>query len=164
VGTINLERSVLIVEDVDDKFRDVTRVIEQLFGHDLVLHRATNLNDAEDMLAQAEWSLLLLDLSMDITETKSVDTSSGHASLGGLDILERMSLLRISIPTILVTGFDSFQDSDRFGNTITHLPDVERLAKDWIDASYIGYVRYGPTRWDKRLRMLLSKWNSKWMS
>lgn len=150
---------VLVVEDVDQKYQEVVQVLYSVIDPATLIERAPNLNRAEDLLSEGPWILMLLDLSMDITDAKSLDTSSGHASLGGLDILERMGLLRISIPTILVTGFDSFQDSDRFENTITHLPDVERLAKDWIGPSYLGYVRYGPPNWERRLRTVLSKWN-----
>nr|WP_131588876.1 hypothetical protein [Sphingomonas melonis] len=151
---------ILIVEDVLRKYTDVLSVLESaVAGASLHVQRAENLNAAEDMISEEVWSLLLLDLSMDISESESIDTSSGHATLGGLDILERMALLKIVIPTILVTGFDSFQDSDRFQNSITYLPDIERLAKQWLGAAYRGYVRYGSSKWDSRLRTLIMKWN-----
>ncbi len=147
----------LIVEDVDQKFDDICDVVRGCLGEALEISRATHLNSAEDLLTEQPWDLLLLDLSMDITESKSFDFSSGHATLGGLDVLERMALLKIALPTVLVTGFDSFQDTDRFQNAITYLKDIERLSLNWLGESYLGYVRYGPEGWDKKLRIILTK-------
>lgn len=152
---------VLVVEDVDQKYSDVHSVTCAALGDGVDVVRATNLNMAEDLLEDGIWDLLLLDLSMDISDSRSFDFSSGHATLGGLDVLERMALLKINISTVLVTGFDSFQDSDRFQNSITYSKDIDRLARDWIGPSYLGYVRYGPGGWDKKLRSLLVKWGFK---
>lgn len=148
---------ILFVEDVDQKFDEVLSLVERTINIKST-HRARNLNEAEDAVMSLEPDLLVLDLSMDISATGSFDLSSGHATLGGLDILERMALMKISIPTVLVTGFDSFQDPDRFDNAIMNLSDVDGLAEGWIGSSYLGRVRYGAENWQTELEKILTQW------
>lgn len=149
--------TILIVEDVDTKYRDVltelgSRVPEQLHM------RAENLNDAEDLLMEGDWSLLVLDLSMDIAASGSMDLGSGHATLAGLDVVERVALLKLRVPIIIVTGFDSFQDPDRFDNTIMSMADVDTIVRSLIGDLYFGCVRYGRENWRNDLADALSNW------
>ena len=89
---------MLIVEDVDTKFDDVHAIVQRCLPEIAETVRASNLNEAEDRIMLGPWDLLVLDLSMDIAAHASPDYSSGHASLGGLDVLERMALLKINEP------------------------------------------------------------------
>lgn len=151
---------ILFVEDVDSKFEDVSAVVVDAIGGDHIIARVTNLNDAEDSLDSGEFDLIVLDLSVDINSNGSVQ-GNGHATLGGLDVMERMSLLKNSNPVVVVTGFDSFQDPDRFNNAIMNLADIDRLATDWLGSSYIGCVRYGSGNWSRQLARLLGRWRKK---
>lgn len=153
--------NVLIVEDVDTKYAEVRTVVASVLPADAAYSRASNLNEAEDAVMEGSWDLVVLDLSMDIAQNGSVDFSAGHASLGGLDVLERMSLLKIDHPTVLVTGFDSFQDSDRFDNAIMNLSDIDALASDWLGKSYLGCIRYGSEGWATKLARALKAWSKR---
>jgi CheY-like chemotaxis protein len=150
--------NILIIEDVDSKFADVRLLLADNLGTDCQFRRASNLNEAEDAIVEEGWDLVIVDLSMDINGSGSVQ-GAGHATLGGLDVLERMSLLKLDHPVILVTGFDSFQDPDRFDNAIMNLADIDGLAVSWLGKSYVGYVRYGPDGWAKRLARMLQQWS-----
>lgn len=152
--------TILIVEDVDTKYRDVLTELEShVPGH---FHtRAENLNDAEDLLMEGAWSLLLLDLSMDIAASGSMDLGSGHATLAGLDVVERVALLKLRVPIIIVTGFDSFQDPDRFDNTIMSMADVDTIVRSLIGDLYFGCVRYGQENWRGELGSALLNWVDK---
>jgi CheY-like chemotaxis protein len=150
--------TILIVEDVDDKYVDVVRCFRRHATGSPDVVRAENLNDAEDEVMKSGWSLMILDISMDISPSGSADYSAGHATMGGLDVLERMYLLKLDIPTVLVTGFDSFQDADRFDNAIMNLGDVDALAKGWLGAAYLGCVRYGTANWEVALGNIIQKW------
>lgn len=151
---------VLILEDVDSKYEDVKKQIESCLSTPLEIARASNLNDAEDAVCDEYWDLVVVDLSMDINGNGSIQ-GAGHASLGGLDVLERMSLLKLNLPVLVVTGFDSFQDTDRFDNAIMNLSDINGLAKNWLGSCYIGCVRYGVDNWSRQLAKLIQKWNKK---
>lgn len=149
---------ILIIEDVQSKFDEVSSLLAKTLNKQLALTRATNLNEAEDLIMEEGWDLVIVDLSMDINGSGSVQ-GAGHATLGGLDVLERMHLLKIDHPIILVTGFDSFQDADRFNNAIMNLTDISQLASEWLGSAYIGHVRYGIEGWSKRFTRMLQLWS-----
>lgn len=151
---------ILIIEDVDSKFEDVCSLIAAHAPADAYVERAHNLNQAEDAIVHEGWNLVIVDLSMDINGNGSVQ-GAGHATLGGLDVLERMSLLKLEHPVILVTGFDSFQDPDRFDNAIMNLADINGQAVRWLGNAYVGYVRYGTNDWSRRFARLLQQWSKK---
>jgi CheY-like chemotaxis protein len=152
---------VLIVEDVETKLADVRALAEALLPDDSLFKIATNLNDAEDAIMEKTWDLVILDLSMDISRCGSVGFSGGHAALAGLDVLERMSLFKLDPPTILVTGFDSFQDIDRFDNAIMNRADIDALAAEYLGSAYLGCVRYGANDWERQFTQRIVKWRGK---
>ncbi len=151
---------ILIIEDVDSKHSDVCDILSKTFSPSPQFSRAANLNDGEDAIMKECWDLIIVDLSMDINSNGSIQ-GAGHATLGGLDILERMALLKIDHPVILVTGFDSFQDPDRFDNAIMNLSDISNLAERWLGAAYIGAVRYGIDGWAQKFKRILQQWKRK---
>lgn len=152
----NRLKSVLVVEDVETKFRDIVEVLSAVDG--VVYERAENLNDAEDRLMGGEWQLVILDLSMDIAASGSMDLGSGHATLAGLDVVERVALLKLAVPIVIVTGFDSFQDPDRFDNSIMLVDDIDKVVLALIGDLYFGCVRYGHDGWRSKLRDALLRW------
>lgn len=107
------------------------------------------------------WDLVILDLSMDISSSGSIGFSGGHATLAGLDVLERMSLFKLDPPTILVTGFDSFQDIDRFDNAIMNRTDIDALAAEYLGTNYLGCVRYGANDWVRQFTQKILRWRGK---
>ncbi|MER9317045.1 hypothetical protein NKI31_16325 [Mesorhizobium sp. M0659] len=150
-------RRVLVAEDVDGKFADLINVISDTISPDECV-RARNLNDAEDLLMNEVWSLLILDLSMDISASGSMDLGSGHATLAGIDVVERISLLKMNVPVLIVTGFDSFQDPDRFDNDIMYIDDVDKLIGGLLGNYHLGIIRYGRDDWREELINILSVW------
>lgn len=151
---------ILIIEDIDKKYGDVVDILQQILGINLDFTRAANLNDGEDAIMEECWDLVIVDLSMDINGNGSIQ-GAGHATLGGLDVLERMALLKIDHPTVLVTGFDSFQDPDRFDNAIMNLSDISNLAAQWLGNAYVGSVRYGVDGWGQKFRRIVQQWSRK---
>ncbi len=149
---------ILVIEDVDNKYNDVIEIIQATLAGRLSFARASNLNEGEDAIMDGVWDLIIVDLSMDINGNGSMQ-GAGHATLGGLDVLERMALLKIDYPTIIVTGFDSFQDPDRFDNAIMNLSDVGKLAGQWLGSGYVGAVRYGVDGWSLKFRRILQQWS-----
>ena len=149
--------SVLIVEDVQTKFNDIFSEAKSYFGRDIDVTRADNLNEAEDLVMSGSWSLIVLDLSMDIAASGSMDLGSGHATLAGLDIVERLFLMKMKIPTVIITGFDSFQDPDRFDNNIMGVGEVNAIASGMLGDQYLGCIRYGHEDWQNNFQSALAK-------
>ncbi|MER8770997.1 hypothetical protein NKH63_19980 [Mesorhizobium sp. M0960] len=152
-------RRVLVAEDVDGKFADLSKVISETISPDECV-RARNLNDAEDLVMNEAWGLLILDLSMDISASGSMDLGSGHATLAGIDVVERIALLKMNLPVVIVTGFDSFQDPDRFDNDIMYIRDVDSLVRGLLGNCHLGVIRYGRDDWREELISVLSAWEN----
>ncbi len=151
--------TVLIVEDVDEKFQDVALVVAGHFGDGVSIRRAATVIEAEELSVAQAWGLLVLDISMDIVASRSGRLQSGHASTGGLAILERMYLLGKETPTIVVTAFDAFRTNPthREDDGILGLEDVSRKSGELIGAKFLGAVRYGVSGWERQLLTLLMK-------
>jgi hypothetical protein len=94
---------------------------------------------------------------MDITKSTAGPKLGGHATLGGLNIATKTFLLGREAPTIIVTAFDSFQETkaERGGYDALGLEDVERRARDILGSAFIGCVRYGDMNWEQQFIELL---------
>jgi CheY-like chemotaxis protein len=144
---------ILVVEDQDAKFVDLCAAI----GSDNQTHelmRAPSMNVAEEYLSGSKFDLLILDISLNISQAVQGSARGGHANLGGLQIVERLWLLSIEVPTVVVTGFDAFEG--RSGRS-THLEvlslnEVESRAREFLQENLLGCIRYGSVDWQERLR------------
>jgi CheY-like chemotaxis protein len=147
-----MSHAVLIVEDKSAKFADLKKVVESLSSR-ISIHRASTVIEAENMLEDREWNLLVLDISMDINGTSKGALGGGHANLGGLDIVETMYYEGIVIPTVIVTGLDYFisaEGSD--GSEYIGLEELEALVRKKMPSGYLGCIRYGIDGWVERLQ------------
>lgn len=151
---------VLIVEDVDVKFHELETAIQTLVPHATV-SRAKSVVDAEDMVEEGQWSLIILDISMDIACGSAGPMRAGHANLGGMDVLERMYLLEQEFPTIIVTGFDYFPagtGGDPSDAEMVSLADLEVRARNFIGELFLGCVRYGVDGWRAKFDATIKGW------
>lgn len=153
MGSAYSEPSVLIVEDVDHKYRDIEDCLNANGIASHKLYRSKTLVEAEDALDERAWSLVLLDISMNIAPGSSGFMHGGHANLGGMDILEKMYLTENEIETIIVTGFDYFisTSSDPLLSGDKTFDDLERQAREWIGTKLLACVRYGAVGWHNAL-------------
>jgi CheY-like chemotaxis protein len=146
-------RSVLIVEDVDQKYEDVCAIVLSS-GDDLSVTRARTVVEAQDAIAGQDWDIVVVDISMDIVSTKDSRHREAHANLGGMDLIEQMYLMGRDVPTVIVTGFDYFVRIDRDATTqeAQTFSDLEHQARQWLGEKLFGCVRYGVPQWDSELR------------
>jgi CheY-like chemotaxis protein len=148
------EIRILVVEDEDAKYADVVAVLEslQLEGV-LELLRAKNAIEAESILERGGLSLMILDISLNISPGSLGPLRGGFANLGGLSVAERMYMLGQSLKAVVVTGFDYFPTvSARQGNVdLVSLKDIETRAAKAFGKDYFGCVRYGVDGWEGRL-------------
>lgn len=153
-----MTESILMVEDSDDKFVAVALVLSEYFGDSFPVRRAATVVEAEELTASGEWRLLVLDISMDIVASRVGRSQNGHASTGGMAVLERMYLLGKEVPTVIVTSFDAFRASatQRETDGILGIEDINRKAKQLLGDKYLGSIRYGAEGWQADLRAHLS--------
>lgn len=146
--------NVLVVEDGDDKWTDVARAVREVLPG-ASLRRARDLFEAEKALDEIAWDLLVLDVSLDI-RAGGGRAGAAHDYVGGLKILGRMYYNELEIPTIIVTGFDSFPSVRTNGHGVMlGLEDLQREASHYLAGNHIGTVRHGPETWANEFRSLL---------
>src|SRR5689334_9087406 len=105
-------RTLLIVEDDNGKFADVMSILMSQFSEcikEYRVERADTVVMAEQLMSRGSHDLVILDISMNIDRGSLGPMRGGHANLGGMDIIEKMYLLELERPTILLTGFDYFR-------------------------------------------------------
>jgi hypothetical protein len=147
---------VLAVEDNDPKWSRVEAVIRDGLGEAEIV-RARDQLDAERLVDQGGWDLLILDISLDIRAGGGRGGRGGHDYTGGLKIAGRMFYLECEVPTIIVTGFDAFPMSAAVSgqDVILGLEDVGRQARKFLGDHLLGAVRFGSTGWETDLSILL---------
>tara|TARA_R110002126_G_scaffold92837_1_gene220120 strand:- start:1436 stop:1903 length:468 start_codon:yes stop_codon:yes gene_type:complete len=152
--------NILVVEDRDDKYVDIVEVVQPALPPGALLTRSKTSVSAIDELGRSEWSLLLLDMSLDIRTGKVNVSRGGHANLGGLDIVEYLFLFEVSLPTVIITGFDYFEAARR-DERMTELVGLEVIAttaRSQIGDNFLGVVRYQDAGWKNELTKLVWNW------
>jgi len=150
--------SVLIVEDVPRKFEEVRRLVTEMFPEAHV-SRAETFTEGEDLIRRGNFDLLVLDISMDISPGSAGPLHLGHAILGGLDLAECMFYDDIALPTLILTGFDTFPVATEDATDVLTVADIEAKVRGHIGDNLIGCVRYGRSGWAEHFR---DKVGSRW--
>lgn len=145
-------RRILIVEDSDAKYRNVEDVVRRSGNDAQEIVRASSVVDAEALVEVGEWQLIVLDISMNIVAT-SRGGSGGHATLGGIGLLERMYHLDILAPTVIVTAFDAFEARENTGakGAIVDLNYIRESAGHILGDKFLGCIRYPTPGWEGEL-------------
>lgn len=149
-------KRVLIIEDRDTKWRDVHRALTAL-DNDIEFTRAATVEQANAEIARGIWSLVILDVSMDIRASSAGRGAGGHDTIGGLKIAERMFYLQYDAPIIIVTAFDAFPSTRGKKGAVLGLQDVIAEATRLLGSLLAGWVRYGDPDWDTNLSNLASE-------
>ena len=148
---------VLIVEDNDDKFERVAEITKATYPSSS-LSRACDLFEAERAIEEPGWTLLLLDMTLDLKRGGARRPGTAQDYTGGIKIIGQMYWDEITVPTIIITAFDSSPSSRDDGNgAVIGLEAVEGEAREKLGQMLIGTVRHGPDGWEDELRTLLDR-------
>jgi len=143
---------VLVVEDNDSKWSRLREVVEGALPPETLLVRACDIFEANLRIEEGGWDLLLLDMTLDLRR--------GGRSLpdytGGLKVIAKMYYDDMLVPTLIVTGFDSFPTSRSNGDgVVLGLEAVEYEARRHLGDLLKGTIRHGPEGWDRILHFML---------
>lgn len=150
-------KKVLVVEDTELKWHQIENVLLSILPDETAIVRAADMIQGRDRIYAGGWDLLLLDVSLDIRSNGSKNARGNHEFTGGLQLASRMRNLRKEIPTIVITGFETFPSPRPEGDheIVLGLQDVEREMRKYLGDFVIGLVRHGSSGWDDRLRNLV---------
>ncbi len=149
---------VLIVEDDEVKWRDVEPLVKSALPG-VPYERARSLVDADRLVDSGAITFMILDISMNIAG-HSTDASRGvHANLGGVEIAERMWLLGIDVPTVVLTGFDYFKKTGVRIQALESysLEGLETKLRSFLGPKLLCCIKYGSPKWQHDLTRCLLK-------
>lgn len=147
---------VLVIEDVDGKWETVSAIVRRVLPA-AEIRRARDLFEGEREIAEPGWDLLVLDMSLDI-RAGAGRAAAAHDYTGGLKIVGRMYYDELEVPTIIITGFDSFPTTRTNGDGVMlGLENVEAEATRQLGDHLIGLVRYLSEGWEQRFEALLER-------
>ena len=146
---------ILIVEDEAEKYRRLsTFLLEHVRASECI--QAASLNSGLRMLESSDmFDLLLLDMSLPSFDVGLGQSGGGDPqTFGGEEVMDILDAERVSIPTILFTGFDKFFEGTRTIK-LTAIDESFKKKYDW----YKGFVRYRHTNeaWRTDLLKLLKQ-------
>ena len=106
-------------------------------------------------LIKDSYDLLLLDMSMPTWDRSPVENGGDYEKFGGIKILKELNRKKRLLPTILITMFDNFGESD---NSIT-LVQMDAVLKSVYQDAYVGSVFYRSdiSQWENDLNLLMNK-------
>lgn len=145
---------ILVVEDIDAKWERVEEIIRHVLP-EAEIRRARDLFEGEREIAQPGWNLLVLDMSLDI-RAGAGRAGAAHDYVGGQKILGKMYYDELEIPTIIITGFDSFPTVRTNGDGVMlGLEDVDAEASRQLGDKLIGTVRHLSVGWEQSFQTML---------
>lgn len=145
---------VLLVEDEEDKRREVVDILEAELGP-VIIDTARSLSSGLAALFSEGHDLVILDMTMPSFDISPNEDGGRPQAFGGLELLAHMRRRGMVAPVIVLTQFDRFGD----GQDALNLEELDgRLAEDY-PATYLGAVHYDVVSedWKSRLTQMLEK-------
>ena len=155
---------ILLVEDEDTKRNQIKSVLVEYFENSIIEFAESQI-DAQKRIENESWDLIILDISLRISSlenakiTQLPNDSFAKNEIGGLNITKRMQLLRISKPTIVLTGLDYFRRSDakKYEGERYDLEELSKRLKDNLGDDLLAVIKYGMPNWKTMLNAELRK-------
>jgi CheY-like chemotaxis protein len=139
---------VLVVEDLEAKFKAVRLLIFQEFGIEPEWARSVS---AAYGVVDQNWDLILLDMNFSVSDetyNKHVD----KAAVAGIELLQFMSAQGILAPIVVITAHDSFSQSTTL--EIDSIEALDELLRDSFADVYKGAVKVEYTTSDWHVELL----------
>jgi hypothetical protein len=145
---------ILVIEDSESKWTYVEEIIRRALPT-AEIHRSRDLFEGVRAIAEPNWDLLILDISLDI-RAGAGRAGAAHDHVGGQKILGKMYYDELEVPTIIITGFDSFPTVRNNGDAVMlGLEDVEAEASRQLGRHLVGTVRHLSEGWEQRFETML---------
>ncbi|MBC8988491.1 hypothetical protein H9X96_22330 [Pedobacter sp. N36a] len=145
---------ILLIEDDRKKSDDIVNYIVTNFPNSSIELKESYHSGLKSLIKDS-YDLLLLDMSMPTWDRSPVENGGDYEKFGGIKILKELGRKKRLLPTILITMFDNFGESD---NSIT-LDQMDAVLKSDYNEAYVGSVFYRSdiSQWENDLNLLMSK-------
>lgn len=145
--------NILLIEDDKKKSDDIINYINNTFTNSEILLKESYHSGLKTLIREP-FDLLLLDMSMPTWDRSPSEAGGEYEKFGGIKILKELARKKKLLPTILITMFDNFGESD---NSIT-LNQMNTVLKNDYGDLYLGSVFYRSdiSQWQTDLTLLMN--------
>jgi len=145
--------NILLIEDDKKKSDDIISHINNKFPSSEILLKESYHSGLKTLIREP-FDLLLLDMSMPTWDRSPSEAGGEYEKFGGIKILKELARKKKLLPTILITMFDNFGESD---NSIT-LDQMNTVLKNDYEDLYIGSVFYRSdiSQWQTDLTLFMN--------
>ncbi|MGN5648934.1 response regulator [Bacillus sp. Brlt_9] len=149
--------NILIIEDDPNKAKQLNEFFSNISGFESITIKRSYKTGLKEILGN-EYHFLVLDMSM---PTFDISTEAGGGKVmhfGGKEILRQLKRKKVSIPTVVVTQFESFGEEKKM--TLDKLK--EELKQEFSD-NYIKTIYYNPAgiEWKHELQGVVDNFGVK---
>ena len=144
---------VLIIEDDRNKLNRLKSFMHARWPR-LEIREEYSYQTGLDHLISNKVDLVLLDMSLPTYPISEAEPGGRTRIYGGKEILRQMQRRQISVPTVVVTQFESFGDETE---SAMQLGELKQLLTNRFAGIYLGTAYYDATmdKWEEELSELV---------
>ena len=146
---------ILIIEDQEDKSKDIEQFCESYFKKVDLIHVKRSLRSGlRAALSEIQYDLIFLDMSMPNFDPSEDDPLGGTPeSFAGKELLAQLKFRKVTIPVVIVTQYQTFNEGKIDLKSLNN-----ELMKEYF-GFYMGIVYYSSADkdWQTNLKKLLTE-------
>lgn len=144
---------ILVIEDQEDKSRDIEQFCEYFFNKIDFIHFKRSLRSGlKAALSDVKYDLIFLDMSMPNFDPSEDDPLGGTPeSFAGNELLAQLKFRKVTIPVVIVTQYQTFNEGKVDLKSLNN-----ELMKEYL-GFYMGIVYYSSADkdWQANLKKIL---------
>ena len=144
---------ILIIEDQNEKSQDIERFSRESFSNISNISIKQSLRGGlKEIFHNRDYDLIFLDMSMPNFDPSPDDPLGGTPeSFAGQEFLAQMKLRNISIPVIIITQYQTFEEGQ------IDLGSIDGYLNSHYENFYLGAVYYSSAdkEWERQLTKII---------
>lgn len=141
---------ILIVEDTNDKMKEIEKQLKIKFKQCEIVETRSYSEGIKNVYKNG-WDLIILDMSLPTYTVSHTENGGAKKPMAGSEIIKRMYSRKIYIPTIVITQFDIFGESQ------ISLDSLNQEFEKKYGIVWKGTISYNKQGWQGELADLLEK-------
>ena len=103
---------ILLIEDNSNKLKQIKRVLTEIYPESNI-EEAYSFNSGVRKVYENKWNLIILDMSLPTYDITHTESGGDKKPVAGKNIMKRMLNRKIIVPVVIITQFETFDDSRR---------------------------------------------------
>lgn len=147
---------ILLVEDDQNKRERISAFVSSTLPS-ATLASALSYRSAVDKIVNEPWDFLLLDMTLPTYDISEHEDGFQIEAFAGTNVLREMKRRQITIPTVVVTQFETLGE----GVEKMSLAELRNHLETTYPGTYLGTIFYAPgeSTWMPKLAEYLSKYD-----